>query len=766
MTIPTRTEPTVGSAHADGPLVTSLSDVGAADVLLVGGKGANLGELMSAGFPVPGGFVVTAAAYRHVTADARIDRRLAEITEQAASAGPDDVGRLASEARALLAEMTVPDDLVVAISQAYSAQCAGELVAVRSSATAEDTAETSFAGMNESFTNVTSDHLLDRITDCWVSLYGERVVAYRAERELVEPPQLAVVVQTMVSSDRSGVMFTADPARRSELMIEAAFGLGEVVVSGSIEPDTYRVDRETAGVREIRIGHKSHRIVTGDDGDVHESLSGPAAWQRVLTDNDIHTVASVGLDIESHYGLPQDIEWAYVGERLFIVQSRPITTLDQDDPHTDQPLLRGLGVGDRAASGRVRVLTTPKEGHRLLEGEVLVAEMTSPDWVPTMRRAAALITDAGGSTCHAAIVSRELALPAVVGTRSATADLRDGDLVTVDAQRGVVLAGAGSTAVPAVVEASSIAAGAPEPLATRLYVNLAIADRAEEVAALDVDGVGLLRGEFMVTEALDGRHPRALIAAGGQGEFISRMTSQLGRIAAAFSPRPVIYRTMDFRSNEFRGLEGGDEYEPVEQNPMIGFRGCYRYLHDTETFALELEVLARVRESSPNLQVMIPFVRTKWELEACLDAIAHSRLGRQRGLKIWVMAEVPSIIARIDDYAALGIDGVSIGSNDLTQLMLGVDRDSEMLAELFDERDPAVLWAIEQIVTSCRNAGLTSSLCGLAPSSDPEFAELLVKMGITSISVDADAVAATRRVLGAAERRLMLEHVRTAGPVS
>lgn len=762
MMIADATTTTAARTPGDLPLVVPLSDVGSGDVLLVGGKGANLGELLSAGFPVPGGFAVTAAAYQRVTTEAGIDGRLAEITEQAASAGPDDLARLAQEAQVLIADMTVPDDLVAVISQMYSTSCAGELVAVRSSATAEDTAETSFAGMNESFTNVTSDRLLERITDCWVSLFGERVVAYRAERGLTNPPQLAVVVQNMVRSDRSGVMFTADPARRNEVTIEAAFGLGEVVVSGSIEPDTYRVDRETAGVREIRIGHKSHRITSGDVGDVHESLSGPAAWQRVLTDNEIHTVASVGLDIESHYGIPQDIEWAYVDDRLFIVQSRPITTLDEDKSHDDEPLLRGLGVGARSASGRVRVLTTPKEGYRLLDGEVLVAEMTSPDWVPTMRRAAALVTDAGGSTCHAAIVSRELALPAVVGTRSATTDLRDGDVVTVDAQRGVVLAGASHVAVPAVIEAAPKSTGASEALATRLYVNLAIADRAEEIAALDVDGVGLLRGEFMVTEALGGRHPRALIAAGGQGEFVSRMTSQLGRITTAFSPRPVVYRTMDFRSNEFRGLEGGEEFEPVEQNPMIGFRGCYRYLQDTETFALELEMLGRVRESSPNLQVMIPFVRTKWELEACLDAISGSRLGSQHGLKIWVMAEVPSIIARIDDYAALGIDGVSIGTNDLTQLMLGVDRDSEMLAELFDERDPAVLWAIEQIVSSCRRAGLTSSLCGLAPSSDPEFAELLVNMGITSISVDADAVEAARRVLGSAERRVLLEHAREA----
>jgi pyruvate,water dikinase len=742
------------------PQVVPLADVGSADVPLVGGKGANLGEMLAHKFPVPTGFVVTAATYLEVMERAGVRERLIEMTARAATASPAELESIAASARTMVLDVAIPDDLASAIADAHRSICDAQRVAVRSSATAEDTAETSFAGMNESFTNVGGDDLLARVVDCWVSLYGTRVVAYRAERSLTDEPAIAVVVQAMVESDRSGIMFTSDPSNRSELTIEAAFGLGEVVVGGQVEPDTYRVDRDSVAVREIRIGHKDRQIVSGVDGDVHEMLDDDKAWSRVLTDDEISEVASVGLAIEAHYGAPQDIEWAFVGDSLFIVQSRPITTLDLDE-ESEAVVLRGLGVGNRMASGPVCVLDSPEAGSRLEDGDVLVAEMTSPDWLPTMRRASALITDAGGSTCHAAIVSRELGLPAVVGTRTATVELRDGDVVTVDASRGHVLRGDHLASVPAVIDRTAPAgAGGSESLATRLYVNLAIADRAEEVAAMNVDGVGLLRGEFMVTEALGGEHPRAVIARGGQAEFTSRMNDQLGRIASAFAPRPVVYRTMDFRSNEFRGLVGGAEFEPVEQNPMIGYRGCYRYLHDVETFALELETLARVRDEYPNLHVMIPFVRTKWELEACLESIGRSPLGDQRGLKIWVMAEVPSIIARIDEYAALGIDGVSIGSNDLTQLMLGVDRDSEILAELFDERDPAVLWAIEQIVTSCTRAGLTSSLCGLAPSSDPEYAELLVRMGITSISVDPDAVGAARRVLGSAERRILLERAR------
>ncbi|MGZ6778209.1 MAG: putative PEP-binding protein, partial [Mycobacterium sp.] len=461
---------------------------------------------------------------------------------------------------------------------------------------------------------------------------------------------------------------------------------------------------------------------------------------------------------------PQDTEWAISAGKTYLVQARPITTLGHTTPPPSEKhvvLARGLAAAPGMASGKVRVLDTPDAGERLQKGEILVAQMTNPDWLPTIRRAAALVTDTGGMTCHAAIVARELGVPCVVGTRTSTRDLHDGITVTVDGARGEVVSGRiEPKPTVSVAQRSAPIQVQSEVTGTKVYVNLAMPDSAESVAAQAVDGVGLLRAEFMLTEALGGRHPRDLIAHGEQRTLVEKMVSSVGRIAAAFAPRPVIYRATDFRTNEFRGLTGGDAYEPVEHNPMIGYRGCYRYVNEPDLFALELEALARVREQSPNVGLMIPFVRTKWELEACLSLVDASPLGRQRGLHRWVMAEVPSVVHWLPEYIGMGIDGVSIGSNDLTQLMLGVDRDSDVCAELFDESDPAVLDAIGQIIGTARRLGITSSLCGQAPSTKPAFAEHLVAMGITSVSVNPDAVDATRRVIASAERRLLLEAAR------
>jgi pyruvate,water dikinase len=761
------------SAH-----IRRFSEIRVTDVDVAGGKGANLGEMTAAGLPVPPGFVLTAQAYADALDEAGVRD---ELREESASADVDDEEALhaaVDRMKTLVHKAGIPDALRTEILDAYHALGDGPLgdggdavVAVRSSATAEDTAGTSFAGMNETFTNVRGDHdLLDRVVDCWASLYGARVVTYRASQHVTAEPLLAVVVQQMVPAERSGVLFTTDPTTGdpAHLVIEAAFGLGEVVVSGQVEPDTYVVDKTGPRLLSARVGVKSFQIVSdAEQGNRRVELDPEQARRRVLTDDEVLRLSRLGMRIADHYREPQDVEWAFVGGETWVVQSRPITTLGSTAaPSAVAPstLASGLPAAPGVAVGQVRVLRSPTEGARLQAGEVLVAPMTNPDWLPTMRRAVALVTDGGGMTCHAAVVARELRLPCVVGARTATATLRDGELVTVDGAAGKVFAGdVRDVMAPVVMEVTSAtmpAAPVVEPLGTRIYVNLATAAHVSEVAGLAVDGVGLLRAELMLTEALRGMHPRELLARGEGESFVASMSASVLEIARAFAPRPVVYRSIDFRTNEFRGLTGGERYEAVEDNPMIGYRGCYRYVREPDLFALELEVLARVREETPNLHLMIPFVRTRWELEACLEAVDASRLGRQRGLHRWVMAEVPSVVYRIPEYAALGIDGVSIGSNDLTQLVLGVDRDSDVCAELFDESDAAVLHAVEGIITASREAGITSSLCGQAPSNDPDFAARLVAMGITSISVTPDAVDRTRAAVGAAERRLILDAAR------
>jgi len=490
----------------------------------------------------------------------------------------------------------------------------------------------------------------------------------------------------------------------------------------------------------------------------------------------MRTLADLGIKIEEHYGAAQDTEWAFDdANQVWMLQSRPVTSAGgtpepeaeaSDDVESSEPLVRGLGAAPGIGAGVVRRIDDVASNPEFDDGDVLVTHMTTPDWVPLLRRAAAVVTDTGGMTCHAAIVSRELGVPCVVGTGNGTEILREGEVVTVDAGRGVVLAG--RTARHELVVASPAGAGLLAPAApahistgTKLLVNLSEPSQLERAAALDVDGVGLLRAELMVLETLEGVHPRLLLERGQGAEVSGRIADALERFAVAFAPRPVTYRTIDFRTNEFRGLDGGERFEPVEANPMIGLRGAARYVRDPEVFNLELDALKIVWDRGhTNLHVMLPFVRTARELERCRELVAARGLLDLRGFELWVMAEVPSVLFNLARYAKLGIAGISIGSNDLTQLVLGVDRDSDLLADTFDERDPAVTDYLEQLIPSAHALGLQTSICGQAPSVYPEYSDLLVRAGIDAISVNGDVVDRTRQLVAAAEQRLLLEHAR------
>ncbi|MCD6015356.1 MAG: phosphoenolpyruvate synthase [Solirubrobacterales bacterium] len=769
----TKTE-SVDAAPAIDP-VRSFASLSRADVPYAGGKGANLGELTAVGLPVPGGFVVGAPAYAAFCDEGglrgRIQSRLADVDVEDTEA----LAGATSDVRRMVEAEPIPARLEAALRAAYAELAGddGELpVAVRSSATAEDTEAASFAGMNETFLNVRgADAVVDAVRRCWSSLFGARTVYYRAKRGFGQADMdIAVVVQTQVQATRAGVMFTIDPSSgdTDRLVIEGSFGLGEAVVSGSVSPDRYLVEKEHLSILAREVRSKELVIESRPEGGtVTRELSGAEAKRPVLSDDEVREVAELGRRIEDHYGAPQDTEWCFDADgRAWMLQSRPVTSAGGEaaaaaEAPQGEILLRGLGAAPGAGSGRARIVSELAAADGLGEGDILVTHMTAPDWVPLMRRSSAIVTDSGGMTCHAAIVSRELGIPCVVGTAEATTKLRDGELVTVDAAQGVVREGALAVArEPAGAPARPVAAAAAAT-ATKLLVNLSEPSQVERAAALEVEGVGLLRAELMVIEALEGRHPRLLLEQGRGAEFVERMSEALSIFAAGFAPRPITYRTIDFRTNEFRGLEGGERFEPEEANPMIGYRGALRYMREPDLIRLELDAIRRVWDAGhTNFHVMIPFVRTPRELAAACRAAEEAGLLAKPGFELWVMAEVPSVLFHLERYAELGAAGISIGSNDLTQLMLGADRDSEVVAEIFDERDAAVAEYLRRLIARARELGLQTSICGQAPSVHPEYADLLVGAGIDAISVNIDAVDRARRLIGAAERRLLLEAAR------
>jgi len=662
----------------------------------------------------------------------------------------------------------VPQQIATEIKKAYR-QLGGGPVAVRSSATAEDLADASFAGQQSTFLNVVGeDEVVDAVRACWASLFEARAIFYRVDKGFEHMKvAIAVPVQRMVQSSRSGVMFTLEPVSgdRSKITIEAVFGLGEAIVSGEITPDLYVLDKASLRILEKRVVNQERQFVRNpeagaeDESNIWLAVPGELREQQKLSDKQIVALAAIGKQVEEHYDFPQDIEWAEDEGELYILQTRPVTALavaevEGEEAEETAPLLvSGSPASPGAAVGPVKIVLSSSEINRVKEGDVLVAEMTPPDFVPAMKRAVAIVTDRGGRTAHAAIISRELGIPCVVGAAGATTTLSDDQLVTVDGSQGKVYEGRAEARLAwAAQEKARQAAIVAVETRTKLYVNLAESELAEVVAARNVDGVGLLRAEFMIAQI--GEHPQLAIDEGRSEEYIGKLADSLRMFAKAFHPRPVVYRTNDFKTNEYRSLRGGDKYEGFEENPMIGYRGASRYVHDIDIFRLELEAIKRVRQDYPNLWVMIPFVRTPEELAGVREIMVREGLAPSQDFKLWMMAEVPSNALILDKFLDVGIDGISIGSNDLTQLVLGMDRDNARFATEFDERNEAVMVALEQLIKTAKARGVTASICGQAPSDYPDLTQKLVEWGITSISVTPDVIDKTRQIIADAEAKL------------
>lgn len=755
--------------------VKLLGEVTKLDVGFAGGKGANLGEMVRANFPVPDAFVVTTKAHKTFAASHRLESRLGEKLR---AINPDDIRSLergAAEMRKMVETTSIPPDVAKDVAKAYeelSGRNGGSdiSVAVRSSATMEDLRDASFAGQQVTFLNVRGPkQVLAAVRKCWASVYTARATFYRANRGFGEHLiATAVVVQRQLMSEKAGVGFTVHPLTGDpdKMVIEGVYGQGEEIVSGRLAPDTFVLDKKSGRVLETHVAKKTRMKKARAKGAGLVTVEVPASLKkrRVLSPVELGTLWRLGRRLEEHYSYPQDFEWAIERGKVYLVQTRAVTATGKPNANEKveaRPLVKGLGASPGRASGEVKVVLRPKEFASVSKGDVLVTRMTTPDYVPLMVKTAAIVTDEGGMTSHAAIVSRELGVPCVVGTGNATAALKKGATVTVDGSDGVVYAGRVGLDGGAMPSAKELEEAAKLATKTKVYMNLGVPEKIGGYSKIPFDGIGLMRVEFIVASHV-GEHPLHLIETGRQQLLVSRLSEGIAMVAKAIFPRPVVVRFSDFKTNEYRELEGGEKYEDVESNPMIGWRGVSRYISPEYERAFKLELSAikevRGRMGLTNVWVMLPFVRTVWELEKCIKLMAEEGLERGDDFKVWLMAEVPSIVFLAEEFARY-CDGFSIGSNDLTQLVLGIDRDSGRLGKMgyFDERNEAVKRAIRMLIEGAHKAGRTVSICGQAPSIYPEFTEFLVSQGIDSVSVNPDSVAKTRELVHRLESKAKLE---------
>lgn len=759
------------------------------DVAIVGGKSASLGEMTSkTDVPVPYGFATTAYAYRYFIEKSGLKEKiaalLAELTDVENSALLRDVS---AKLRAAIMAEKMPEDLQNAIAEAYAelGRKVGEdlpFVAVRSSATAEDLPDASFAGQQDTYLNVQgAETIIAKVKECYASCFTDRAVYYREKQgfDHIEVA-LSAVIQMMVFSKSAGVMFTVNVATGNDenILIEAAYGLGEYVVQGTVTPDSYTVSKADNKIIECNVNEQEIMLVRKKGGDCEE-MPVPEENRRkqTITNEQVLELANYAKKIEKHYGCYMDIEWG-IDERtdkVWILQARPETVWSRRNKDGSKKVekasvvidrkvvVKGLPASPGQVSGRAHVILDPSRIDEFKSGEILVTEMTAPDWVPAMKKALAIVTDSGGMTCHASIVSRELGIPCIVGTKSrgeaATLTIKDGMEITVDATNGIVYEGIIETAKKPEATGTVVAAETFPVTGTKIYMNLGDPELAEKYSALPCDGIGLMREEFIWTTYIH-EHPLYLIKTGHPEKVVDQLAEGFRQVCQAMAPRPVTLRFSDFKSSEYRDLKGGDEFEPYEPSALLGWRGASRYYDPKyiEAFKLEIKAVRKVREEYglKNLNVMIPFCRSVEECEKVTALMAQEGLTRGKDFKVWLMAEIPANIILADQFNKF-VDGYSIGSNDLTMLTLGCDRDNDTVAHIFDERNLAVRRSIKHLIEVAHSEGKTVSICGQAPSVYPEFAEFLVKNGIDSISVNPDTVKFTKKMVAQVEQRIMLD---------